>query len=114
MSGLKDAAATDMGVADFWPVLAGQAQADELPPDPVNPAVGHVGDVLALAFTPDGKTLITTGPDGLAKIWDVATTTVRADLTGHEGQVLRVAVSSDGQTIATGGEDRSVRLWNTA
>ncbi len=95
------------------PVLAGLARADELPPDPVNPK-GHVGDVLALGFTPDGKTLITTGSDGLAKIWDVATRTVRADLTGHEGKVLRVAISSDGKTIATGGEDRTVRLWSTA
>ena len=94
------------------PVLAGMARADELPLDPVNPK-GHVGDVLALGFTPDGKTLITAGSDGLAKIWDVATRTVRADLTGHEGKVLRVAVSSDGKTIATGGEDRTVRLWST-
>ena len=95
------------------PVLAGLARADELPPDPVNPK-GHVGDVLALGFTPDGKTLVTTGSDGLAKIWDVATRTVRADLTGHEGKVLCVAISSDGKTIATGGEDRTVRLWSTA
>ena len=94
------------------PVLAGLARADELPPDPVNPK-GHVGDVLALGFTPDGETLITTGADGLAKIWDVATTTVRADLIGHDGKVLRVAISADGKTIATGGEDRTVRLWST-
>ena len=77
------------------PVLAGLVRADELPLDPVNPK-GHVGDVLGLGFTPDGKTLVTAGSDGLAKIWDVATRTVRADLTGHEGKVLRVAISSDG------------------
>ncbi len=94
------------------PVLAGMALADGLPADPVNPN-GHVGDVLALGFSPDGKTLITTGSDGLAKIWEVATRTVRADLAGHKGKVLRVAISSDGQTIATGGEDRSIRLWST-
>ena len=54
------------------PVLAGLVRADELPPDLVNPK-GHVGDVLDLGFTPDGRTLITAGSDGLVKIWDVAT-----------------------------------------
>ena len=34
------------------------------------------------------------GSDRLAKIWDVATGTVRADLAGHEGKVLCVAVSA--------------------
>ena len=73
-------------------LVACAAQADELPPDRINPK-GHAGDVLAVGYTPDGKTLVTAGSDGLAKIWDVATRTVRADLAGHEGKVLRVAVS---------------------
>ena len=75
---------------------------------------GTSGDVLALSYTPDGRMLVTAGSDGLAKIWEVATRTVRSDLTGHEGKVLRVAISSDGKTIATAGEDRTVRLWSTA
>src|SRR5271168_4444149 len=93
------------------PALALMARADELPLDLVNPR-GHSGDVLGVAFTPDGQTIVSCGSDGLAKIWDVATGTVRADLTGHEGKVLCVAVSSDGKTIATAGEDRTVRLWS--
>src|SRR5258708_16619963 len=95
------------------PIVAGAVRAEEVPPDRVDPR-GHAGDVEAVAFTPDGETLVTAGSDGLAKLWDVATEKVRADLTGHEGKVLCVAVSPDGKAIATGGQDRMVRLWSTA
>ena len=97
----------------IFSIFAGVVRAEELPLDPINPK-GHSGDVLAVAFTPDGKTLVTAGSDGLAKIWDVAAGKVRADLAGHEGKVLCVAVSPDGKTVATGGEDVTIRLWATA
>ncbi len=64
-----------------------------------------------MAFTPDGKTLVTAGADGLAKIWDVANGSVRADLAGHQHDVLCLAISPDGKTVATGGEDMTIRLW---
>ena len=89
------------------------ARAEELPPDRINPR-GHSGDVLAVAFSPDSKILVTGGADRLAKLWDVATGSVRADLAGHAGKVLCVAVSPDGKLAATGGDDRVIRLWSTA
>ena len=92
-------------------MLAGFGRADLLQPDRINPK-GHTGEVLAVAFSPDGKTIVTAGSDGLGKVWDVATGSVRADLAGHDGKVLCVAVSADGKTVATGGEDRTVRLWS--
>jgi WD40 repeat protein len=92
-------------------ILAGVGRAEVLQPDRINPK-GHAGDVLAVAFSPDGKTVVTAGSDRLAKVWDVATGSVRADLAGHEGKVLCVAVSADGKTVATGSEDRTVRLWS--
>ena len=94
------------------PFLAGLARADLMPADQVNPD-GHTRDVLAVAFTPDGKKLATAGRDGEAKIWDVATASVEAKLGGHSGDVFCVAIAPDGKTIATGGEDRTIRLWAT-
>ena len=100
----------------FWVVpdpSHGFVRADDLPPDQINPK-GHSRDVLAVAFTPDGKTLVTAGSDGLAKLWDVADGSVRADLAGHQGTVLCLAISPDGKTVATGGEDMTIRLWATS
>src|SRR5690349_14470210 len=75
--------------ASAWfvlPLLAGLARGEEVPTERIDPK-GHAGDVVALAFIRDGKTLITAGTDGLAKLWDVAAGTMRADLAGHEGKV---------------------------
>src|SRR4051812_45019736 len=95
------------------PFLANIAIAEELPPDRINPR-GHSGDLLAVAFSPDSKTLVSGGSDRLAKLWDVATGSVRADLAGHGGKVLCVAASPDGKLAATAGDDRVIRLWSTA
>ncbi len=52
------------------PLLTGMAQAQELPPDRVNP-MGHSGDVLSVVFTPDGKTLVSGGLDKMLRFWPV-------------------------------------------
>jgi WD40 repeat protein len=90
--------------------LARAGSAQEVPPDRIEPR-GHVGEVLAVAYTRDAKTLVTAGADGHVKIWDLAVDRLRADLTGHEGKLLCVAVAPDGKTLATGGEYGTIRLW---
>jgi WD40 repeat protein/serine/threonine protein kinase len=67
---------------------------------------GHASIVLSLAFSPDGKTLASTGSwDHTARLWDVSTGTVKAILTADEieGWAFYVAAfSRDGKTLATG------------
>jgi len=46
---------------------------------------GHVGAVYAVAFSPDGKNIVSGGDDGTVRLWDVST--------GNE--VTRVMVFED-------------------
>ena len=67
------------------------------------------GEVFAVAFTPDGKSLIGAGdssreitqPAGGVNFWDVATGKLRRYESGA-GRVQSVAVAPDGKTIAGG------------
>src|SRR5262249_29837751 len=64
-----------------------------------------------MAFSPDGRMLVTTGSD--VSVWDVASRRRVATLTGHTGNTRGVAFSPDGRVMATSGDDHTVVLWDT-
>jgi WD40 repeat protein len=70
--------------------------------------------VWAVAFSPDGRTLLTGIEKGRAEFWDVATGTSKPAPLRHDKAIYAVAYSPDGKTIVTGSEDATARLWDTA
>lgn len=91
-----------------WRLLAQLCQ----PSDVALTLRGHEQTVWAVAFSPDGKTLVTGSGDGTAKFWNVSSGELTGTLTGHAGTVGALAFSSDGELLATGSRDFTVKLWN--
>lgn len=65
----------------------------------------------AVAFTPDGLTVVVGTQDGPVLLVEAATGAVRTTLKAHERPVWGVAVSPDGSRLATCSMDSTVRLW---
>ena len=72
---------------------------------------GHTSIVSAVAFSPDGKLVVTGSNDKTARLWDTATGNPVATLAGHDGSVIAVAFSPDGKLVVTGSADKMARLW---
>ena len=70
-------------------------------------------DASAVAFTPDGRTLATSGHEGKVVLWDARTgSQLGLPLVGHASGVGSAAFSPDGRVLAT--VDGEAILWDVA
>jgi WD40 repeat protein len=73
---------------------------------------GHRHRVLDVAFSPDGRSLLSASADGTARIWNVADGKLEQVLRGHDEAVESAAFSSDGRRVVTASADGTVRVWH--
>ncbi len=68
--------------------------------------------VSTIAFSPDGRWLVTGDSRHQVQVWETATGKRLTRLLGHRDWALSVAWSADGKTIASGSIDGTVKLWD--
>ena len=73
---------------------------------------GHTGGVLSVAFSPDGKRIVSGSEDQTLKVWDATTGQETLTLKGHTGAVQSVAFSPDGKRIVSGSDDQTLKVWD--
>ena len=74
--------------------------------------VGHVGEVQAVAVSPNGKYILTAGDDNTARLWDAQTGMELLTYAGHTKLIWEVKFSSNGKYVLTGSRDMTARLWD--
>jgi WD40 repeat protein len=75
---------------------------------------GHDDGVSAVAFSRDGKYILTGSWDNTARLWDAGSGEVKARYVGHSDYVGAVDMSPDGRWVCTGSWDGTARLWDAA
>ncbi len=75
---------------------------------------GHKDWVTSVAFSPDGKTVVSGSEDKTIRIWSIESGMNVRTLRGHEAGVSAVTFSKDGKRIVSGSWDKTLKIWNVA
>ncbi len=74
---------------------------------------GNSSEVLTIAYSLDGKYVVSGSLDNTARVWEVATGREVSRMT-HDAGVSSVDFSPDGKYVASGSLDNTVRVWEAA
>jgi len=73
---------------------------------------GHTNWVRSVAFSSDGRSLVSGSNDTTVKLWDMQTGGVVKTFHGHTHWVLSVSILADYTRITSGSRDQKIHLWS--
>ncbi len=77
----------------------------------LNRLQAHTNWVYNIAFSPDGKIIVSAGLDGKVIVWNLEDGSHKI-LNGHEDKVFSINFCSKGNIFVTASADKTVKVWN--
>jgi serine/threonine protein kinase len=74
----------------------------------------HDHEVQHVAFSPDGRRVVTTSRDHTARVWDASTAEAVTPPLRHGDIVRKAGFSPDGRRVVTASRDRTARVWDAS
>jgi WD40 repeat protein len=96
----------------LWDIATGQLLRHYPLNDSYGYGYGHWQSVRGVAFSPDGRWMLSASNDNTVLLGEVETGRRLLRLVGHTDSVTSVAFSPDGRYVVSGSADRTVRLWD--
>lgn len=69
------------------------------------------GSSTQIAFSPDGKYLVTGDVNRVPRVWDLATKKIMSKLIGHQNSIRSVDFAPNSKFILSGGNDYMIKMW---
>jgi WD40 repeat protein len=73
---------------------------------------GHIGALNDMVVAADGRTIVTAGDDGTARVWRLDETPATKLVAAHTDPIDDVRFNGDGTRVASVSHDKTARIWD--
>ena len=82
--------------------------------DSIESLIGHSDWIRAIAFSTNGKYLVSGSNDRTVRLWDLQTGQLIRLLKGHKQRVKCIQISENGKLIISASADNTLKIWEIA